>query len=145
MVNFSQVTDNLFIGDCFAADDHALLKKHEITHVVCALKLLKPNYAEGITPLYIEVNDSSDEDLGQHFEEIYEFMDNAIENETGKVYVHCAAGVSRSSTCLISYLMKKKNWKFAKTKHFVTQRHITTYPNEGFTKQLLEWEKKLEL
>ena len=41
--------------------------------------------------------------------EVAEFIDRALLNG-GKVYVNCVFGVSRSTTCIVAYLMLALDW-----------------------------------
>ena len=54
--------------------------------------------------LHIKVEDTDATDLSIHFLEIAEFIHRA-RMEGGCCYVHCVAGVSRSSTAVLAYLM----------------------------------------
>ena len=59
------------------------------------------------------------------------------------VLVHCAAGISRSSAMLISYLMKKYDWTFEKSWQLVKSKRPCSYPNMNFQAQLRAFEKTL--
>jgi protein-tyrosine phosphatase len=60
----------------------------------------------------------------------------------GKVLVHCGIGRSRSSTCVLSYLMIKEG--LAATEAVRTVRlHRNIRPNDGFLRQLAELDNKL--
>ena len=50
--------------------------------------------------------------------------------------MHCYAGVSRSSTIVISFLMKKLNWSFKKALDYVRKKRWVINPNPGFVRQL---------
>jgi atypical dual specificity phosphatase len=60
-----------------------------------------------------------------------------------KVLVHCAAGISRSSTLVIAYLINCENMKlFDAFKHVRSKRGVI-WPNTGFMKMLIEMEFKI--
>jgi protein-tyrosine phosphatase len=62
-------------------------------------------------------------------------MDEAIESG-GVVLVHCHAGISRSSSTVISYLMRKYDLTLKDAiEHTRSQRWFIN-PNPGFMKQL---------
>ena len=61
------------------------------------------------------------------------------------VYVHCYAGVSRSSAIVAAYLMWKYRWTLKKTLAFLVCKRIVVKPNDGFMKQLKEVEIKLNI
>jgi protein-tyrosine phosphatase len=61
------------------------------------------------------------------------------------VYVHCYAGVSRSSAIVAAYLMWKYRWTLEKTLAFLTYKRIVVKPNDGFYNQLKGVETKLNI
>jgi protein-tyrosine phosphatase len=54
----------------------------------------------------LNVLDSPSQDLYRYFNEVVNWMASVIKSG-GTVFVHCWAGVSRSSTFVIAYLMKE--------------------------------------
>ena len=51
-----------------------------------------------------------DQLIHKQFPTVIEFIDNAREeNVNNKVFVHCQAGISRSATVCIAYLMTREN------------------------------------
>ena len=49
----------------------------------------------------------------------------------------------QSATCVIAYLMQEKNWTLFQAMGHVKGRRSVIYPNPGFQRQLLDFEKKL--
>jgi atypical dual specificity phosphatase len=69
-------------------------------------------------------------------------MRDAIENN-GNVLIHCNAGVSRSSTLAIAYIMKYENKRFQDAFNQVKSVRPSIRPNDGFERQLREYDKEL--
>jgi len=59
------------------------------------------------------------------------------------VFVHCHAGISRSATICIAYIMKTMQWDLSRAYEFVKQRRPCISPNLHFMGQLLEFQKRL--
>jgi atypical dual specificity phosphatase len=53
-----------------------------------------------------------------------------------KVLIHCAAGISRSASFTIAYLMRKNGTGFQATLEFVRSKRKCIFPNSGFRIQL---------
>ena len=63
----------------------------------------------------IPIQDYSDFDITQYFEEAYQIMSSIIESDTkNNILVHCARGKCRSVAIVTMYLMKKHLWSFKK-------------------------------
>lgn len=60
-----------------------------------------------------------------------------------KVLVHCHAGMSRSVTVVLAYLMKYYAHTFHTAYDFVKQKKSNISPNFSFLEQLLEFESSL--
>ena len=58
--------------------------------------------------------------------------------------VHCQAGISRSPTIVIAYLMKKHNLKFNEAYNKVRDLRPIIAPNLIFMSQLMDYDAKLE-
>ena len=97
------------------------------------------NYKQhGFNQKVINIMDFDSENIIQYFGECLNF----IKGEE-KVFVHCAAGESRSATIVIAYIMWKKKMTFDKAYNFVKQKRSRIYPNFGFRQQLQMFEKLL--
>jgi len=59
------------------------------------------------------------------------------------VYVHCAAGASRSGMVVVAYLMHKNGWTRDEALQFVRSKRPVTRPNPAFMERLLDWEDEL--
>lgn len=90
----------------------------------------------------IAVNDNETQNLKDHFEEAIEFIEEA-RNANAKVLVHCQAGISRSPTIVIAYLMKLKGLKFNDAYNRVRELRPIIAPNLIFMSQLMDYETKL--
>ena len=60
---------------------------------------------QGVQQHRVRVNDVSDSPIGDHLDAAIEFVRPALKSG-GRVYVHCAIGVSRASTVVIAYCMQ---------------------------------------
>ena len=58
-----------------------------------------------------------------------------------KVFIHCAAGVSRSASLAIGYLMKLNKWAAEEALEYVQSKRPCVDPNYSFTWQLSEYHK----
>lgn len=61
---------------------------------------------------------------------------------SGKVFVHCHQGISRSATLVLAYLMIYKRMT-AKQAVQIVRKKREIYPNEGFFEQLSDLELRL--
>lgn len=55
--------------------------------------------------------------------------------------VHCYAGMSRSATVVLAYLMSRYKWSLDKSINFLRKKRPIVNPNQGFMKFLKEFEK----
>ncbi|KRX01834.1 hypothetical protein PPERSA_00544 [Pseudocohnilembus persalinus] len=105
----------LYLGNLYAAQNTDLLKKHNINTVLTLGDFeLEYNPHDMIHHKVIKVNDSEQQNLIQHFDEIADFLHQKLKDSNA--LVHCFAGVSRSSTSVICYLMKYKKYSYHEQK-----------------------------
>ena len=92
--------------------------------------------------LWLPIRDNHPAPSLEWLQKRVEFVE-AQRKEGRGVFVHCAAGVSRSGMVTTAYLMKKYRWSRDQTLVFIRERRPQTRPNPAFMELLEEWEKKL--
>lgn len=68
---------------------------------------------------------------------------DSVRNKGGRVFVHCQAGISRSATICLAYLMRTNRVKLDEAFEFVKQRRSIISPNFSFMGQLLQFESQV--
>ena len=91
--------------------------------------------------LVIDILDSADQNIEQHFEKAFEFLDN-MEKQKKTCIVHCHAGINRSATIVLAYFVKKTGINLFDAYEFVSLMRPGIIYNTGFRKQLILWAKK---
>lgn len=81
------------------------------------------------------------QDISQFFSQTNAFIDANISNG---IYVHCTAGISRSATIVIAYLMWKNRWTFSNAMAFVKSKRSCIEPNIAFQQYLRMYEMQLQ-
>jgi atypical dual specificity phosphatase len=61
--------------------------------------------------------------------------------EGKNVFVHCGAGVSRSVSVVIAYLIKYNNMKYDQAFNLIKSIRWFIKPNSGFVEQLKQYEQ----
>ncbi|XP_072246426.1 dual specificity protein phosphatase 19-like [Leuresthes tenuis] len=125
----------LLLASQDAAQDIDTLQRYKVSHVL--------NVAYGVTNLFpdqmvyktLQILDLPDTEITSYLEECSSFIDQAREQD-GVVLVHCNAGVSRSSSIVIGYLMLREGLLFDDAYSQVKLRRPSIRPNPGFYQQL---------
>lgn len=135
--------NKLWIGD--SADalqyEHSMLRKHKIDAIV-SIGSSKSSYSSStykdIEYHRIVCQDDELERLDVFFEDASAFI-----HSHNRVLVHCQAGVSRSATICIAYLMKYHHLSWEAGYLCVKVARPMICPNIGFLKQLQDYQLKL--
>jgi len=125
-------TGALWLGDYGAASDKRLLKEKGVRTVLTTASGLGISYLpmDGIAHKQYNLLDMPSQNILHVFESTFREIDEGLKR--GGVLVHCAAGISRSATCVIAYLMRKNASNFQSTLGFVRNRRRIVCPNIGF-------------
>eukprot|EP01033_Poteriospumella_lacustris_P001987 gene1987-1446_t len=84
----------------------------------------------------LPIHDSVGQPLLPYIYSAMQFLETNILHRQRTVLVHCAAGVSRSASMVIAFLMKQNRWDFDTARQFVWEKRPTINPNPRFEKEL---------
>ncbi|NXU91265.1 DS13B phosphatase, partial [Xiphorhynchus elegans] len=144
-----QVWPNIYLGDAWAARSKTTLQSLNITHILNAADgpysiNTGAKYYEDLQIEYygVEAFDDPSFDLSIFFYDAANFIGKALNSSGGKVFVHCAMGVSRSATLVLAFLMIHENMTLVDALKTVGA-HRDICPNSGFLSQLRDLDIKL--
>lgn len=126
-----RIIDGLYLGDIQGASNMTLLKRNGVTHIMQVAAGFKPFFPGEFNYMVINVLDMPFENLIRHFKPAIDFIKQAIKGG-GTVLVHCYAGISRSASVVIAYLMKEHGLPAMDAMTYVRKRRPIVFPNPGF-------------
>ena len=135
----SRIKDKIYLGNWRDAQNVTLLKRYKISHILCSARELRPCYPSLFEYKCLRFDDVPSFKLEDKLDEAADFIKFALDNGTG-VFVHCYAGISRSSTCLIAYFMKHEDLSLKDAYRLCKIRRSIVCPNYGFMEQLRSFE-----
>ncbi|XP_046886595.1 dual specificity protein phosphatase 19-like isoform X4 [Hypomesus transpacificus] len=118
-----------------AAHDLDVLRKFKVTHVLNVAYGVANPFPHLLHYRTVTLLDLPDTDITSYFPEGCAFIEEARAEE-GVVLVHCNAGVSRSSSMVIGYLMTRERLAFNDAFSQVKAARPSICPNPGFLLQL---------
>ncbi|CAH0556480.1 unnamed protein product [Brassicogethes aeneus] len=141
--NLSRLTENLILTSASAVNP-VILRALNIKCIInIAPELPDPQYdADNIIYHKIPILDSGISRILPFFHEVADLI-NEVASSNGQTLVYCVAGVSRSASICISYLMKYHQLSLLEAYNYVKIKRPRIKPNCGFFKQLIEYEKQL--
>lgn len=138
----NKIEEGLYLGDHVAATNKFILQKHGITHILQVASGMYPKFPGKFVYKTVIIDDIPSANLKQYFVQCHRFIDSALA-QGGVVLVHCWAGVSRSATIVISYLMQKHTMSMNQAIDHVRLQRWFINPNPGFKNQMKRFEREL--
>jgi len=132
----SKITEQIYIGNIFNAANKNWLEDHHITHIINATDIIPNFFPNDYKYLNLKLEDTPQQSLYEVLEPSYKFIYGALGNG-GTVLVHCHAGMSRSVSIVIYFLMKLKKMTYIQALMYIRKHRPIAEPNQGFARQLV--------
>jgi len=142
------IRGRLYLGNVYAFEDDMLFITNGIDRIVnCTSNPTSPGIIKKFGSencVHYNLDDNLNEFIFEFFTKFENFMKESNKKKM-TVFIHCHAGISRSSTLVISYLMKLNHKKRDGMIKFLKRCRPIIQPNKSFMKQLNIWECELGL
>ncbi|WP_298330854.1 dual specificity protein phosphatase [Asticcacaulis sp.] len=149
----ARIMPYLYVGDMEYASNDAWRAKHKITHVIhatatciCAPNFEQRDLVEHLDDrnLRVRLYDCAPMDgaVRQTFQPVIDFIDKArAETPDARILVHCMAGVSRSATLVLAYLIAREHMTLRQAVSHVFHKRPIISPMWLYMKVLFELEQ----
>ncbi|KAF8051286.1 hypothetical protein N665_1751s0002 [Sinapis alba] len=139
----SKVADHIYVGGDAVAKDKDILKNNGITHVLNCVGFICPEYFKSdFCYRSLWLRDSPSEDITSILYDVFDYFED-VREQSGRIFVHCCQGVSRSTSLVIAYLMWREGQSFDDAFQYVKSARGIADPNMGFACQLLQCQKRV--
>ncbi|XP_023700898.1 dual specificity protein phosphatase 6-like [Paramormyrops kingsleyae] len=139
-----EILPHLYLGCARDSTNLHVLEEYGIKYILNVTPNL-PNLFENVGRFrykQIPISDHWSQNLSPFFPDAISFIDEARGKKCG-VLVHCLAGISRSVTVTVAYLMQKLNLSMNDAYDIVKMKKSNISPNFNFMGQLLDFERTL--
>jgi len=136
----SKILDWLYLGSYRNACDMKDIKNLGINYVLnCAIEC-KESFPSNVNYCHLKISDRPKFKIINFLDKASDFINQAQSNN-GIILVHCQLGISRSTTCVISYFIKYLGYTTMNALNFIKKKRTQVMPNNGFLDQLMIYEK----
>jgi len=142
--NCDRILPHLYLGGVEAAVEPKCLAEQGICAIVCCnreLEFATSKFLPDLEYYRVDVEDMGREPIELFLPEAVEFIHTQLLQERS-VLVHCKAGVSRSASVLLAYLMEHCGYSLHDAFIWTLRRRPTITPNPGFMERLRDYEKE---
>ncbi|KAK6022594.1 dual specificity phosphatase, catalytic domain protein, partial [Ostertagia ostertagi] len=137
----SEITDHLFLSGAGCLKPEKI-KQKRIVFVVNATTEEPNSYIQGVEYMKVRIDDHPYARIQDYFDQVADKI-KAVKDRGGKTLVHCMAGVSRSASLVMIYLVKHERMTLRQAYHYVRSARPVIRPNVGFWKQMVDFERRL--
>ncbi|KAL6787221.1 protein-tyrosine phosphatase-like protein [Trichoderma sp. SZMC 28012] len=135
---------SIFIGPVSAASSVQLLQTNSISHVL-SIGASPSSKVPGVVYDRVSITDSPSSSIAKICDNACDIIETALQsnNGSGRILVHCSAGISRSPTVVTAYLMKHHNMSLRAALGQIVRARPQASPNPGFLQELRDLELQL--
>lgn len=131
------LNDFLYLGAQDAVNVNNVVELN-LTHILSVgIQVATVHIEPKLTVKFVSCLDLPDTKLHNIIEQCNEFIE-LCRQKNGRILVHCNAGVSRSASVVIGYLVTMGGFKLADAIQCVKSKRECIRPNDGFMRQLSE-------
>lgn len=135
----AEIIPFLYLGNERDSADITMLRKLGVTKVLNVSRNCANHFPEYFEYLHVPVEDRVYADISQHFGKALQFIEHA-RGEGCSILVHCRAGISRSATVIMAYLIQYYGKSMEEAFDFIKLKHPCISPNFNFMGQLLQFQ-----
>ena len=132
----TEVVPRVYIGGVKAARDMKTIRERGITHVLTVHRDAFDDYFPATVKAskHVEATDEAETDLLSRLPECIDFVVRGV--AAGGILIHCHAGISRSATVLMAYVMATEQLDCPSAFRRIKSIYRPAKPNAGFVAQL---------
>lgn len=132
-IDVSRILDRLYLGSYEeGARQYKVLASLGITHVLTVGNNMLPMKPDMFEYMVVPIDDDPSVNISTYFDQCNGFIDICLGNPSNKILVHCYAGISRSATIVISYLITRFRLNLPEAYEMVRHVRHRIKPNFGF-------------
>ncbi|ESO85756.1 hypothetical protein LOTGIDRAFT_68346, partial [Lottia gigantea] len=137
----AEINDHLYLSSAAAVRGDKI-RSLGISNVINCTQDVPNLELPGLDTVQIHVDDIPSARLNVYFDACADRI-NQVRLIGGKTLVHCVAGVSRSATICMVYLMKYYRITLRDAYYHVKKRRSVIHPNLGFWRQMVDYERSI--
>ncbi len=123
----AKITDNLYLSSFVGVSEFNIMK-YNISCVITVCREVPKCSMKNVESIKLEVVDKQTETLIKYFDLIADKIDEVAKKRSASL-VHCVAGISRSATMVLAYLMKYLKMNLKDAHALVKSRRPLIRPN----------------
>ena len=127
------IEKKLYLGNYDFASNENLLSKINVSSILVCGSELKCKFPYKYNYLKLNLHDYEDDSLLPHIEKSVKFI---VDNFSNGVLVHCKAGISRSPSIIIAFLIKSYKYTYDEAYEYVKSKRQKIKPNDKFISEL---------